>query len=100
VRIASNPIITGGAASLADSIAILAHNLEDSYHRFWPDSLGLTDALKTLGAPLLGHRQVTDAYLLALAIQHGGRLATRDRALLSLLPPKHPHRRAIELVEA
>jgi predicted nucleic acid-binding protein len=55
-------------------------------------------ALEILGVHLGGHRLVTHAYLLALAIHDQGKLATFDRALLSLLPSKHPHLRSIELV--
>ena len=33
-----------------------------------------------------GYRQITDAMLLALAMQHGGQLATCDAGLRSLLP--------------
>lgn len=33
---------------------------------------------------VIGHRQVTDAYLVALARHHGGRLATLDRGLAAL----------------
>ena len=32
-------------------------------------------------APLHGHRQVTDAYLLALATANGGRFATLDQSI-------------------
>jgi predicted nucleic acid-binding protein len=35
---------------------------------------------------LVGHRQVTDAYLLGLALRHGGRLATFDQGIGTLLP--------------
>jgi predicted nucleic acid-binding protein len=52
-------------------------------HAFWPDDLGLKEALRS--EPLLtGHRQIADAYLLALATAHGGILATFDRGVLSL----------------
>ena len=42
----------------------------------------LHDALA--GKPLTGHRQVTEAYLLALATAHGGVLASLDRAIAVL----------------
>lgn len=32
-------------------------------------------------SPLRGHQQITDAYLLSLAIQNGGRLVTLDAGL-------------------
>ena len=33
---------------------------------------------------VIGHRQVTDAYLVALARHHGGRVATLDKGLAAL----------------
>jgi len=47
-------------------------------HTFWADSIDLlqTDAIDW--QRVLGHRQVTDAYLLALAVHHRGRLVTFD----------------------
>jgi len=35
---------------------------------------------------LIGHQQITDAYLVALAIHKKGRVATFDTSLISLLP--------------
>lgn len=35
---------------------------------------------------MIGHRQVTDAYVAALAAPHRGRLATLDSALAAQLP--------------
>ena len=52
-------------------------------HEFWPDEIGF-DA-ETL-AGVIGHRQVTDAYLAALARHFDGRVATLDRGLASLHP--------------
>lgn len=49
-------------------------------HEFWPDGLGFDD-IHLRG--VVGHKQVTDAYLAGLARSKGGRLATLDRALTS-----------------
>jgi toxin-antitoxin system PIN domain toxin len=50
-------------------------------HQFWPDEVSLRDAgLFAAGAPL-GHRQVTDLYLLGLAVRRKGCLGTFDRAI-------------------
>jgi predicted nucleic acid-binding protein len=35
-----------------------------------------------------GHRQIRDAYLLGLAKHHGGKLATLDKAIVSLAGPE------------
>ena len=55
-------------------------------HEFWPDSLTLADAVKNI-RPLVGHKQITDAYLIGLARSHNARLATLDRAALALGGP-------------
>jgi hypothetical protein len=47
---------------------------------------------------LAGHQQLTDAYLLGLAMHKKGKLATTDRAVLSLLPEKSGARGFVELI--
>ncbi len=50
---------------------------------FWPDEISYRSAdLRHVS----GHRQVTDAYLVALARAKGGKLATFDEALARTLP--------------
>ena len=51
--------------------------------QFWADDLSYGDVVLS---DLIGHRQVTDAYLAALADAHGGTLATFDASLRSLRP--------------
>jgi toxin-antitoxin system PIN domain toxin len=51
-------------------------------HTFWPDDISLLDDSKVDAARLLTSAQVTDTYLLALAMTHKGRLATFDRRLV------------------
>lgn len=53
----------------------------DRRHEFWPDSISFVDVEL---AGVVGHRQVTDAYLAQLARTHNGRLATFDRGLAQL----------------
>lgn len=50
-------------------------------HQFWPDDASYLD-MPTTG--IIGHRQVTDAYLVLLAHKHGGSVATMDRALAAV----------------
>ena len=51
------------------------------YHEFWSCDLSLLDERLIDPTRLHGHRQVTDAYLLALAVTHRGRFVTFDRAI-------------------
>lgn len=52
-----------------------------SAHAFWPDDLSLLDDGRVDLSRVHGPRQLTDAYLLALAVHHGGRLVTFDRGV-------------------
>lgn len=50
-------------------------------HSFWPDDVSLRDDALVDFSRVQGHQQVTDLYLLALAVHHGGRLVTFDRTV-------------------
>lgn len=50
-------------------------------HVFWPDDISLRDDAAVDFSRVQGHNQITDLYLLALAVAHGGCLATFDRAI-------------------
>jgi predicted nucleic acid-binding protein len=51
------------------------------HHEFWPDSVSFVDVEVT---GVVGHRQVTDAYLAQLARIRNGQLATLDSGLAHL----------------
>jgi len=60
-------------------------------HHFWPADVGY-ERLPVKG--VVGYRQVTDAYMVLLAAEHGGILATMDEALAAIHPgtfliPRH-----------
>ena len=55
----------------------------DPRHEFWPDDVAYSDV--DLG-PVVGHRQVTDAYLTGLARAHAGRVVTFDAGLAAAHP--------------
>ena len=50
-------------------------------HQFWPDDLSLLDATVFDHSKIHGHRQLSDLYLLALAVRHEGRFVTLDGAV-------------------
>ena len=62
----------------------------DARHEFWPDDLSYSDVPMR---GVIGHRQLTDAYLAQLARRHQGRFATFDQGLAAL------HTDVAELVE-
>ncbi len=84
VRIVSNPSFSRDALSPAEAVALLAENMRHPGHEFWPDSVQVPAAVKPMEARLQGYRQLTDAYLMALANRRKGVLATFDRGLRTL----------------
>ena len=50
-------------------------------HEFWPDDISLRDDKLVDFNRVQGHNQITDLYLLALAVHHGGCLASFDQAI-------------------
>jgi toxin-antitoxin system PIN domain toxin len=61
--------------------AVVSAVAGDPRHEFWPDGISYRDVSLT---GVIGHRQVTDAYLAQLARAHEGRLATFDQGLAKL----------------
>lgn len=88
VRISSNPKIIAHAVSPRAAADVLAQMLALPNHQFWADDLPVFGLATMRGTAMIGHRQVTDAYLIELARHHGGVLATLDTGLAELLPEK------------
>jgi predicted nucleic acid-binding protein len=67
--------------SAATAQAVLSGASADPRHEFWPDDV---EYASVPIAGIVGHRQVTDAYLAQLARVRGSRLATFDQAMAKL----------------
>jgi uncharacterized protein len=59
----------------------LAGACDEDIHEFWPDEVSLLDSDVVDSTRIHGPRQLTDIYLLALAVQHEGRLVTFDSGI-------------------
>jgi predicted nucleic acid-binding protein len=80
VRIVSQPRYPK-PLSIIGALDLLGEEIAGTDHAFWPDDISLLDARRIDRARMLGPKQLTDVYLLALAVKNGGRLATFDRAI-------------------
>ncbi|MFT3799850.1 MAG: PIN domain-containing protein [Burkholderiaceae bacterium] len=68
-------------------VSMLARSTSTPYHAFWSDDISLLDPAHFQQAHIHSPRQLTDLYLLALAVRHGGRLVSFDRRIsLSAVP--------------
>ena len=81
VRVISNPAYPTVDATPAEAASHLRKLCESNQHSFWPDDVSLIDEAILRPQFLEGHRQITDARLLALAVRNQGKLATFDRRL-------------------
>jgi toxin-antitoxin system PIN domain toxin len=86
VRVSSNRAVIPEARSPGESAALLREILALPHHHFWADDISLAASEFVEMSRVVGFRQVTDAHLLALALRHGGCLATLDRDLRALVP--------------
>ena len=74
-----NPLETHAVAERLRTATATAH------HEFWADRHSILDVGVVAWDRLIGPKQLTDVYLLALAVQHGGRFVTFDRRIAPAL---------------
>ena len=80
VRIMSHPGYLNGH-SVAEIVERLRAATAHAAHEFWPDAESLLDERLIDATRVHGPRQLTDVYLLALAVKSGGRLVTFDGSI-------------------
>jgi uncharacterized protein len=98
VGIVSNPAFSPNFLTLPEAIRLLTLNVNHPGHRFWADDLPFEDAVHHFRGRLVGHNQITDGYLLGLALHKQGRLATLDESLATLLDSKSTQRDTVEVI--
>ena len=87
VRIVSQPRYPSPIPP-AQALDLLDHACATDHHRFWPCDVSVLDHTAVDRERVHGPRQVTDAYLLALAVQHRGRFVTFDGSIVRSAVPQ------------
>jgi toxin-antitoxin system PIN domain toxin len=80
-------VSTNGRASsysMDDAEQVLAGFSTLPGYRFWPITAGWSEMVRPFRRSIFGHQQVTDAYLLGIAIHGDGVLVTFDKAIRHL----------------
>lgn len=85
LRILSQPGYLRTLGTPAEARRVLLRLLASPGHHFWPADLSLADTRFFPALPPT--KQITDLYLLGLAVKHGGRFATFDRGIDPTLIP-------------
>lgn len=80
IRIMSNPGYPNPLPVQA-IVQRLAEACRQSVHAFWPDDVSVLDSDVVDPTRILGPRQLSDIYLLALAVKHEAKLATFDSGI-------------------
>lgn len=85
VRVSCNPAVVRYSVTPLDAIAVLQRLSRLGSHTFWPMDRSITRLPESIGIRLQGYRQITDAVLLAAAMQRKGQLATLDAGMEGLV---------------
>ena len=80
IRIMSQPTYKNAMPVLA-LVERLGQATAHGNHEFWADDLSLLAGTDFDATRIHGPKQLTDAYLLGLAVAHRGRLVTFDRSI-------------------
>jgi uncharacterized protein len=80
IRIMSNPGYPNPLPVRA-VIRQLAAACREDVHEFWPDAISLLNPDVVDSTRIHGPRQLTDIYLLALAVHHAGKFVTFDTGI-------------------
>jgi toxin-antitoxin system PIN domain toxin len=79
VRIASHPRYPNRPGGVGVTLALLRQFCSAPGHHFWSENVSIRDLMWS--DVLISHAQVTDVFLLGLAVHKGGKLATLDQHL-------------------
>ena len=79
IRIAGHPNYPNRPGDITAVFSILRQLCEAAGHHFWPEDLSILDILRP--DSIISHNQITDVYLLGLAVHNKGKLATLDRRI-------------------
>ena len=79
VRIASHPNYPNRPGNVPAVLSILRQVCESPGHHFWTEDLSILEILEP--EAIITHAQITDVYLLGLAVSKQGKLATLDRRI-------------------
>jgi len=78
LRVISNPSYLN-AVTLAEAASLLQAAIANTNHRRLDQFVSLLDSDRFLPSKMVSHRQITDLYLLGMAILHDVKLVTFDR---------------------
>lgn len=98
VRVILQPAFSGASLSSSEVFDMLHAITSHPQHQMLSGNISAREVQKMCTGGLLGHRQVTDAWLLTTAIQHKTRLVTFDQGIANLLATQKERAAHLELI--
>lgn len=83
-----------------EAVLLLQRIVDLPWPIFWDDDVAMATSKEVEPSRLQGHRQVTDAHLVALAIRRDGFLATFDGGVRQLVPKNRASEEAVRVIPA
>ncbi len=90
IRVTTNPKYRGPGRTVAQATAILAEFSKTNGYSYWSIRDPWTDLTASFASRIQGHNQITDAYLLGMAIKENGVLVTFDKAVAYMAGSEFP----------
>lgn len=90
-RLSMNPAVAGQPPGWRAVVELVRQLRSVEGHRRWEDGVDLVEDAVVIRARVVGHHQVSDVLLAAVAARHGGVLATVDRGVVEALHPNDRH---------
>jgi uncharacterized protein len=81
VRIASHPNYPNRPGDVPAVLVILSQFCAMAGHHFWSEDVSIRELLQP--NVLIPHSQITDVFLLGIAVHKGGKLATFDQRIIT-----------------
>ncbi len=100
VRVVSQQAFARRAVAISEAAELLLRNTAHTAHRFVTLDFAFDQVLVACSGGLLGHRQVTDAWLLTAAMRNGMKLLTFDAGIGQLLATADERARHLAMLGA
>jgi toxin-antitoxin system PIN domain toxin len=98
VRIVCQQVFAGRAIAVAEVAELLLRNTAHPKHQLAPMDFGFADVMEVCTGGILGHRQITDAWLLTAAVRGKMRLLTFDKGITQLLSAPRDREKHVTLL--
>ena len=95
LRIISQPAFSGRMVSVSEVAELLMRNTAHRKHSMLALDFGIEEVLGQCTGGVVGHRQLTDAFLLTAAIRAGMKLLTFDTGIRQLLATEAERQRHV-----